>query len=81
MVKLWTCYACLYERIAVMMNCSSSGAALEVAMSIRPGRDEEGKEVGAYDYISAITIVVQQKAADQRSVYHTKSLNRDREFR
>jgi hypothetical protein len=47
-----------------MMNCSSSGPALEVALSIRRGCDE-GKEFEAYDYISAITIVVQQKAADR----------------
>jgi hypothetical protein len=36
--------------------------------------NEEGKEFEAYDYISAITIVAQQKAADRRSVYHMKSL-------
>jgi len=34
-MKVWTCHACLYERIAVMMNCSNSGLALEVALSIR----------------------------------------------
>jgi hypothetical protein len=38
------------------------------------GCDEQGKEFEAYDYISTITIVAQQKAADRRSVYHMKSL-------
>lgn len=38
------------------------------------GCDEEGKAFEAYDYISAITIVAQQKAADRRSVCRTKSL-------
>jgi hypothetical protein len=41
-MKLWTCYACLYERIAVM-NCSSSGPALE-CLEHTTGCDEEGKE-------------------------------------
>ena len=57
-------HACT-KGFAILMNCSSSRAAREVVLRIQPAVMQKGKEAETYDCISTITIVAQQKAADQ----------------
>jgi hypothetical protein len=58
-MKLWTCYACLYERICNPDELLEQQGSSRSCLENTTGRDAEGKEVEAYDCISAVTIVAQ----------------------
>jgi hypothetical protein len=56
-MKLWTCYACLYERIYNPNEMLEQQGSLRSCLRIRPAVMQKEKEVEAYDCISTVTIV------------------------
>jgi hypothetical protein len=76
-MKLWTCYACLYERIAVV-NCSSSGPVLE-CLEHTTGCDEEGVQSLGLHFRDNNRCTA-EGGRSTKCMPHKVS-NRDREFR